>query len=367
MNLPEILQWIQYGQKTGTLVFERRGVVKKIYLEAGQIVSASSNDPREYLGQILVCFGWLTEEQLKDAFHRQKDSNKLLGRILVEDFKLSEDQILKCLVIKIEETIYSIFLWDDGRFIYSEGLKGLSDHDRLQAAISIDQVLFEGARRVDEFREFRKAFPHDQVVFELKSKKKILDKFEDNPIISKIYAEIDGKKTLQRILLDTHAPEYLGYEAFGKLYWAELIAPIGAVKPLPKAKLTDYQEELLKAAQLYKSKNYEEAYQIIENFLANRPENKEAQTLFGAIREAYRKALYEVCPPDSIPELVMDFSELNEQIYSSKEGYLASRINGEWDVKSLIMISPLGEFGSLQILKRLHDEGMIRMKKKKDR
>ena len=200
MNLPELLQWIQYGQKTGTAVFERRGVVKKVFVESGQIIAASSNDPREYLGQILVCCGWISESQLRNAFQKQRTAKKLLGQILVDELGLSEDQIFQALVMKIEETVYNIFLWEEGRFIYYEGLKDLADHDRIKTALSIDQVLFEGARRVDELREFRRAFPDDRVIFRIKSDRALPVEFETNPLLRKVYELIDGRKNLQRIL-----------------------------------------------------------------------------------------------------------------------------------------------------------------------
>ena len=364
MGLPEILQWIQYGRKTGTVVFERPNVVKKVFIEQGLIVSASSNDPREYLGQILVCFGSLTEDQLTQAFQKQKISKKLLGKILSEDFGVSEKQILESLRIKIEETIYDIFLWEGGKFIYSEGLTGLSDNDRLETAIPIEQVIFEGARRVDEWREFRKIFPSDDVVFRKKSKKANLKELGKDPILLKIYNEIDGEKNIQRILLDTHAPDYRGYEAFGKLYWADQIAANAVERPTNPKIVQDLQADLVKAADLFKSKKFDESYDLLENFLVSQPENEEAQTLFKLVRDSYLKALYTVCSPDAIPKLTTDFADLNEQIYSSKEGYLASRINGEWDVKSLMMISPLGELASLRILKRLYDGGMIKFGEK---
>lgn len=363
MSLPELLQWLQYGKKTGTAIFERRGVVKKVYIDEGEIISASSNDPREFLGQILICFGALTEDQLNQAFQRQKQSKTLLGKILTQEFGLSEKQVLESLKIKIEETVYNLFLWEDGKFIFSVGLLGLSQNDRLSTAIPIEQILFEGARRVDEWMEFRRTFPNDDIIFIRNLEKGKLGGLEKDPIIKKIYQEIDGRKSIQRILLDTHAPEYRGYEAFGKLYWGEFIQPLPASartpKPITPAKV---ESDLTKAADLYRRKVYPEAHQVIELFLSEHPENEEGQTLARAIREAYLKSLYLVCPSDAIPELTMDFSDLNEQVFSSEEGYLASRINGEWDVKSLIMISPLGELPSLLILKRLLDEGMIRFK-----
>ena len=54
MALPDVLQWIATGPKTGTLHVERRSVQKRIILREGNIFSSWSNDPRESLGQFLI-------------------------------------------------------------------------------------------------------------------------------------------------------------------------------------------------------------------------------------------------------------------------------------------------------------------------
>ncbi len=365
MNLPEILQWAKFGQKTGSLVLERKGIVKKIFIEEGLIVSASSNDPKEYLGQVLLCFGWITEVQLKEAFQKQQTTGQLLGKLMVNDYGVKEDQIKKGLRIKIEETIYDLFIWDEGKFIYSDGITQIARHDRLDSALTIDHAILEGARRVDEWKEFKKSFPSDDVVFGKRTKAKDIGELGKDFIIKKIYDAIDGEKSMRRILLETRAPEFRGIEAFAKLYWAELLEVIKKQVQKVEVQVEDSRELLKQAIDLFKHKDFEKAYALVDEFVLSDPDNQEGQTLYKVVRETYVKKLYESCPPDAVPEIAVDFSALNEKIFSSLEGFLASRINGHWDVKSLIMISPVPDLESLKILKRLLDEGMIRLKKVK--
>ena len=72
MALPDVLQWIATGQKTGTLHVERRSVQKRIILREGNIFSSWSNDPRESLGQFLIRLRLVTEEQLFRACSRRR-------------------------------------------------------------------------------------------------------------------------------------------------------------------------------------------------------------------------------------------------------------------------------------------------------
>lgn len=364
MSLPELLQWVKFGQKTGTAVFERRGIVKKVFIESGLIISASSNDPKEYLGQILLCFGWVTEEDLNRAFKLQKERGVLLGKVLLDDFGLEQDQILRALRVKIEETIYDIFLWDDGKFIYSDGIPQLQQHDRLDAPITIDQVTFEGARRHDEWREFKKSVPTDDVVFKIKGEKRTLDTLSKDFITQKIYDFIDGEKSIHRLLLETHAPEYRAMESFAKLFWGGFIEPVKKSVSRPAKAHQDTPSLLKEAMELFKAKELEKAHDMIEQFVQVNPANEEGQTLYRMVKEAYLKQLFEKCLPELVPELTMDISQLSEKVFNSREGFIASRVNGQWDVKSLAMISPLGELESLRILNRLVDEGVVNLKKK---
>src|SRR5512146_1630023 len=113
MDLPEILQWVSTGRKTGALHLERRSVQKRIYFQDGVICSSWSNDPRESFGQFLVRERLLTEEQLFRALLRQEKEGRLLGAILVQDGTLTEEEIRRTMQLKAEESIYDLFLWPE--------------------------------------------------------------------------------------------------------------------------------------------------------------------------------------------------------------------------------------------------------------
>ena len=79
MSLPDILQWISAGQKTGTLHIERRSIQKRIIVRDGLIYSSWSTDPRESLGQFLIRMRRVTEEQLFKALLAQEEKGRLIG------------------------------------------------------------------------------------------------------------------------------------------------------------------------------------------------------------------------------------------------------------------------------------------------
>src|ERR1700681_2141009 len=121
MVLSELLQWLSLGVKTGTLLMEGRGIQKRIFFVEGRIVSTSSSDPREYLGQFLVSHGYISEEELKMAMEVQEESAILLGKILVMINAISESDLLRLMKKKAEESIYDVFLWTEGDFEFIDG------------------------------------------------------------------------------------------------------------------------------------------------------------------------------------------------------------------------------------------------------
>lgn len=58
----------------------------------------------------------------------------------------------------------------------------------------------------------------------------------------------------------------------------------------------------------------------------------------------------------------MSISALKEVSLTSQEAFIVTRINGRWDVRSIVMICPIGEVETLRALKRFVDEKIITLK-----
>src|SRR2546427_3537538 len=82
MSVSDLLQFLAAGRKRGTLKLSRGSIVKEIFLADGLIIGSSSNDPREYLGQMLLHYGKIEELHLQAAMERQRESGGKIGEIL---------------------------------------------------------------------------------------------------------------------------------------------------------------------------------------------------------------------------------------------------------------------------------------------
>ena len=68
---------------TGMFRAERESIIKVIYFKEGEIAFASSNQPSDRLGEVLIKRGQLTREQLDMAMSKL-EANVSLGCMLVE-------------------------------------------------------------------------------------------------------------------------------------------------------------------------------------------------------------------------------------------------------------------------------------------
>ena len=80
---------------------------------------------------------------------------------------------------------------------------------------------------------------------------------------------------------------------------------------------------------------------------------KAAETLI--INELRRDGLLD----SKVPRVARSFEEITTMNFTPNEGFILSRINGQWDIGSLIKISPIRETDALLIFHRLWKDGII--------
>src|ERR1700682_1580844 len=153
MQLSELLQWLSTGMKSGTLVVRGVAGEKRIYFQNGRVTSSLSTLEREFLGRFLVGFGFITEEELLRALEVQAESKVLLGKILVMIGAIKEDELTDLLRLKAAETIYDIFLWDEGSFAFLDGEVPMLA--MVPISSDVTGLVMEGLRRYDEWQRIK--------------------------------------------------------------------------------------------------------------------------------------------------------------------------------------------------------------------
>lgn len=163
-GLPDVLQLLALGKKTGCLSIADQANFGYIYFENGRIVYASIVNRRDRLGDLLVKHGRITQTQLNAAIDEQsRDRSRRLGEILVADGFLERDELERHIRIQIEEAVYYLFTWTQGTFNFESEVR--PEHEEFLVSINPESLLLEGARRVDEWSLIEKKIPTFDLIF----------------------------------------------------------------------------------------------------------------------------------------------------------------------------------------------------------
>ena len=353
--LTDILQWIASRRKSGTLGLQRRSTQKQLGFRTGRLQSSWSNDPRETLGQALIRSRIVTEQELFEALLRQEKDKRRLGEILISEGKLTEEVLLKTLRDNAEEIAYELFLWAEGQFDFRD------EDEKSTPGISLDMdttvVLQEGIRRLELWRKIRNRFPSSDVTFKVQRQAFSIEDEPDRQILGLAAAG----RTLAGISLEVRRSEYetalILYELCdqGALtvgearQEADAADPVGTIWSL-----------LRQAAQSFKDQRWDGALEAYERVLTLDRLNQEAKKGLVAVTEARAKSrLTRKVPLDRIPVLKMASVALSQEKFDAQEGFVLSRINGQWDVRSILKLCPMSEEDALLIFARLVERKVI--------
>ena len=143
-SLPDVLQLLAMGQKTGCLSVTDRNNFGYIYFDRGRISYASIVNRRDRLGDTLVKNNVITQRELDAAIDAQatQQRNKRLGEILIEQHILTREELHRYIRVQIEEAVYYLFTWMQGTFSFEADMRP-DDHDVL-VSINPESLLLEG-------------------------------------------------------------------------------------------------------------------------------------------------------------------------------------------------------------------------------
>ncbi len=363
MNVADLLQFLAASRKTGMLKFDRAKIVKQIYFEDGVIVGSNSNDPKEYLGQLLIHYGKLDEGQLRAALEVQRHSGGRLGEILVSTEVLPQEEVLEVLRIRTLDIIYDLFLWEEAHFELYDAEPPPDYFIRIE--VEPQKVIMDGVYRIDEWKRYRALIPSDRSLLELGTGWTSL--LNIGKEVRQILFFVEKRMSVAEICYNMHAAPFHVYGEIYDLVERGIARVAGEVPEdfIAVKDIIDLPETIpdrLAAARLQLDKAYAEgAFTTIQSILQVEPNNTEARNLMAIAEDKLVKQLYAYpLLPNGIPRVLITEDGLTELQLGPQEAFLLSRINGEWDVNSILSICPFKEVDSLRMLKNLLDRSIIR-------
>ncbi|MBI3982705.1 MAG: DUF4388 domain-containing protein, partial [Gemmatimonadetes bacterium] len=161
--LPDVLQLLALGKKTGCLALTDGVLQGNIYLDTGRITYAAVANRRDRLGDMLIKSGRITREQLAEAIGQQSAGHKRLGEILVASGRVARAELERFAQVQVEEAVYFLFTWRKGTFTFESNVR--PEGQDFLASINPEGLLLEGARRIDEWSLIEKKIPSFDMVF----------------------------------------------------------------------------------------------------------------------------------------------------------------------------------------------------------
>jgi hypothetical protein len=221
-----------------------------------------------------------------------------LGIALVRAGLIAEDDLRAVLELKIRESVYELLSWPDGSFAFDPTAAGA--RREVQVAIPLRDCLEEGERRAALWRAVRERIPDDDCRFRVVQ--------QQAGTADELLQDVARGLTVREIILERHALPFPIYQALAELSERGVI--------VPSTSASDRAARVASAAR---------------SLLGRR----------------------------SVPRLSRPREDLAGEDLSAAERALLGRIDGRWDLMTLVRTSALGEADALLTMERLTTRGLV--------
>ncbi|HUF27119.1 MAG TPA: DUF4388 domain-containing protein [Gemmatimonadaceae bacterium] len=282
-SLPDVLQLLSMGKKTGCLSVTHRSNFGYIYFDKGRICYASIVNRRDRLGDILVKSGHISHEQLDHAVRLQeRQREKRLGEILIEAEAISREDLHRQMRLQIEEAVYYLFTWTQGTFNFEADIR--PEEQDFLVSINPESLLLEGARRVDEWSLIEKKIPTFDIVFDLDRERLAENEAALTQEQDTLVALVDGQRDVTTLIDESGLGEFEVGKALYGLVAAGFLHRVGkskAAEPAVSAARVDEHRNL--GVAFYKTGMLEEAVREFRRVVELKPDDAHARFFLGLV------------------------------------------------------------------------------------
>jgi hypothetical protein len=367
LPLGDVLELLERRKMTGTLTCERGTVRKSVQLSGGTVVGAASNDAREYLGQLLVNFGHLTDEGLQKAMQVQEETRVRLGKVLTMGDVVRPEVVRDTLSIKIRETLLDVFLWDSGTFFFDDTPPQAIDE--LDPAVQLSEVVKESEFRATAWSAFRGEFPSGVDTLEV-LEEKVPAGLGPGTLDARLLELARRGSTIDELARELRTADFHLYQRLYALARQGVVKSVRARGTTPppvaggevsEAAASAAAADLMgRARDLLADGRADDAELAASRAVEMAPKSAEARSL---LKEAERllgqQLRAELLEPPRTPILRVKNADLGGLKLSSSDKYLLSRCDGRRNVAQITQLAPLRELDVLKALRRLADGGVV--------
>jgi len=147
------------------------GIEKVVYFDQGRPVFASSNEPGDRMGELLVREGKITASQYERCQVVVAQSGRRMGEILVDFGYLKRRELLPAVRRHVEDILYSLFGWDRGHYHVTADQAASAERIRLSRHPA--SLVLEGIRRKLDRTTLEKVLGPSSTVIEVPDRERL--------------------------------------------------------------------------------------------------------------------------------------------------------------------------------------------------
>ena len=318
MPLQDVVELLARRKASGSLTCERGTIRKTAWFQEGIAVGSSSNDPREHLGQLLLNFGHLTEEQLGKAFETQQETRIHLGKVLSMVGAVPPGIIRDTLALQVREILLDAFVWDAGVFRVDDERPPAVDD--LDPRVPLQDIAREAEFRTTAWSAFRAQFPTGTATLLVKDGTGAAP--PPASVDERILALARDGKTIDEIGLALHATDFQLYQRLYALNRQGILETAAAGYGAPAAVGSDDQVA----------------------------DDEATARLRSALLDPLRK-----------PRLKVPGHQIALMRLSAPEKYLLGRCDGVRNLRQIVQLAPLSEGDVLRAMERFVEARIVEM------
>lgn len=359
MPAEDVLEWVARRKLSAPLTFERRGTVRSLVVEDGVILWASSNQRDEQLGVILVRSGFVPERALAEAFEARAETGVPLGKVLLMSGLISELDLIDILATKIRESVTDLVTWTDGTFEVVP--RAQPQATGVNAQLPIDICLTVAHRRTERMAQIMNVLGADEVTFYV-------------PPNAAPPPHVDGH-VIDHARLWTLAGDRRSAGEIAAMFGGERFAVFDAlVSMLEEGRLvidrrlrerTNSAVELAAGARgRLRQGDRAGAFAMASQALHQDPSDPDVRRTFStAERARVAEVAKQLLSRHRVPRLARPLSSqlAAELALSQAELEIAARVDGCWDLLSLVRSATVREAEALLAFARLAEVGVVEL------